>query len=794
MREALGYSTVPAQFVHGRYIPAREPTYADWPQGIAEAVREAFAHRGIHRPWLHQAQAIEIALGSEHTILATGTASGKSLAYQAVVASSILADPTATALYLAPTKALGADQLVSWSQLADRLQAGLRPEAYDGDTDPQTRRWVRDHANIVLTNPDMLHLGILPQHHQWARFFRRMRWVIIDEAHSYRGVFGSHVAVVLRRLRRVCAHYHNTDVHFIGASATSSDPATSFAELIGAPVRAVTCDTSGHGAVSVGFWEPEFSDDTGEHGAQRRRSLISTGADFLTDFAIQQIRSMAFIRSRRGAEAMAQSTKRQLSEVKTDLVSRVAAYRSGLLPEERREVEQALDNGKLLAVATTPALELGIDISGLDAVIITGWPGTRASFFQQLGRSGRSGQDSLAIYVAGEDPLDTFLVHHPERIFDIGVEDVVIDPTNPYILGPHLCAAAAELPLTPEDLPDFGPEEHVHRLLEDLTAEGYLRRRPAGWFWTHPDRPAATIGLRDIGGAPLEIVDEETGTVLGTISAEQSHSQAHPGAVYVHQGRTWLVTVLDEDNGVVLVVRAEPNFYTQARETTQVAILNTLEQVVPDSATQPTRLTWNLGNVKVTTRVVSYQRREVITSQILGEEPLELSAQELFTEAVWFSTSSDELIAAGLTTDRMPGALHAAEHAMIGMLPLVASNDRWDIGGVSMVLHPDTSQPTVFIYDGYPGGAGFARRGFNTARMWVKATRDAILACECEQGCPSCVQSPKCGNRNSPLDKPGAVAVLTHLLRYLPSSGQGQPVIPLLRPTRGTRNRRRAHW
>lgn len=756
----LGFSVPPPQLVHTRVIQAREPQIVPWPESVSAGTVRAFAQLGISAPFSHQAQAVEAVLAGEHTVVATGTASGKSLAYQSAFSTVSEQSPKARALYLAPTKALGADQLLSWQALRESGASWIRPGLYDGDTSVEERRWAREYATVLLTNPDMLHVGILPHHDRWAQFFRNLKLVIIDEAHSYRGVFGSHVAVVMRRLQRICAHYRNHDVVFIGASATSADPAKSFSELVGAPAKAVTEDGSGHGAVTVGFWESEFSDQSADHGAPIRRSLISTGADMLADLVSRKVRSIAFIRSRRGAEAMAQSAKRQVADVASELVGKVAVYRAGLLPEERREVEQALDTGDLLAVATTPALELGIDIAGLDAVIVTGWPGTRASFFQQLGRAGRSGQDSIALYVAGDDPMDTYLVHHPDQIFEIAVEDSVIDPRNRHILGPHLCAAAAELALIPRDFERFGPAEEIEQLVGELTEAGYIRRRPAGWFWTHTTHAAGMISLRDTTGGPLNIVEAETGTVLGTMSSDQSHHQAHPGAIYTHQGRTWLVEDLDEESSTVVVSRFEPTFYTQSRDITDVEILQVDEELRSDEH----RLSWAQGPVMVTTQVVSFMRRELMSNRVMGEEPLDLPARQLHTHAVWFHCPSEDLVAAGITMDRLPGSLHAAEHAMIGMLPLVASNDRWDIGGVSMALHPDTGEPTVFVYDGHPGGVGFSAQGFTHGATWVAATIEAIENCECAEGCPSCVQSPKCGNRNSPLDKAGAVVVLKYLL------------------------------
>ncbi|GAA1130072.1 DEAD/DEAH box helicase [Citricoccus alkalitolerans] len=770
LSRTLGRRSIPPQLLHVRHLPERRAITVPWPEGTPDDLIHALGGSGALEPWKHQAEAAGLAAAGTNVVLATGTASGKSLGYQLAAGTALHDDPTGTVLYLSPTKALAADQLNAWRALARDGATWLRPAPYDGDTDIADRKWAREHANVLLTNPDMLHVGILPHHERWSRFFRRLRFVIVDEAHVYRGVFGSHVAVLLRRLARVCAHYRSgrqdgTEVPgipgpvFIGASATSADPAGSFSRLIGADAVAVTEDASPHGAVTVGFWEPELTDRRGENGAPVRRSATAEGAGMMADLAVTGTRTIAFIRSRRGAEAMASAAKRELAEVDPSLPPRVAAYRAGYLPEERREVETALRTGRLLGVASTPALELGIDIAGLDAVLVAGWPGTRASFFQQVGRAGRSGQESVALYVAGDDPLDTYVVHHPEAVFELAVEDSVTDPTNPHILAPHLCAAAAEFPLVPGGLGDFGDPEEVRGLVEQLAEEGYLRRRPAGWFWTHPEHAAGLVSLRDDGGGPVNIIETETGALLGSMGSPQTHYQAHPGAVYVHQDRTYLVEDLDEDAHAVLVTRAWPDFFTQARDITEIEILDTVHRVDAGD------LQWCTGPVKVTTQVVSYQRKALVSGEILGEEPLELPARDLFTTAVWFHCPSEVLVAAGLTMDRLPGSLHAAEHAMIGLLPIVASNDRWDIGGVSMALHPDTGQPSVFVYDGHPGGAGFAEQGFTEAATWLQATLDTVLSCSCSTGCPSCVQSPKCGNRNNPLDKEGAATLLTFVLQ-----------------------------
>lgn len=705
-------------------------------------------------------------MDGESVVVATGTASGKSLAYLAPVLSA-LADGAqapngrgATALYLAPTKALAADQRRAVRELAGPLKNAVRPAVYDGDTPVEEREWVRQYANYVLTNPDMLHRGILPAHPRWSSFLKALRYVVIDECHTYRGVFGSHVAQVLRRLRRLCARY-GSDPVFLLASATASDPAAAASRLTGVPVTEVADDASPRGEVVFALWEPPLLTDLkGERGAPVRRTATAETADLLTDLVVQGVRTVAFVRSRRGAELIAVIAQERLAEVDRSLPRRVAAYRGGYLPEERRALERALHSGELLGLAATTALELGVDVSGLDAVLITGYPGTRASLWQQAGRAGRSGHGALAVLIARDDPLDTYLVHHPEALFRQPVEATVLDPDNPYVLAPHLCAAAAELPLTETDLTLFGPA--AHDLLPQLEAAKLLRRRATAWHWTRRERASDLTDIRGGGGRPVQIVEAATGRLLGTVDESAAHTAVHDGAVHLHQGRTYLVKHLDLEDSVALVEESSPPFSTTARDTTSISVLET-----------ETEIPWGqgrlcFGSVEVTNQVVSYLRRKLITGEVLGEAKLDLPPRTLRTRAVWWTVTEDQLDEARINPEILGGALHAAEHASIGLLPLFATCDRWDIGGVSVPLHPDTLLPTVFVYDGHPGGAGFAERAFHTARAWLTATRDAIAACECEAGCPSCIQSPKCGNGNDPLHKRGAIRLLTRLLAEAP--------------------------
>ncbi|MCU1692995.1 MAG: box helicase domain protein [Frankiales bacterium] len=741
------------RITHVEHVPAREGRTAPWPSWVPSLLVDRLALAGVPAPWEHQARAAELAWGGQSVVVSTGTASGKSLAYLLPVLSSMLTDDRATTLYLAPTKALATDQLRAVRAL--NLMA-VRAATYDGDTPREERDWVRRHGRLVLTNPDMVSRGVLPRHSDFASFLRGLRYVVVDECHTYRGVFGSHVAQVLRRLRRVCARYGSSPV-FVLASATSSDPAASASRLVGLPVEAVSEDASPRGTTEFALWEPPLMPDYGgENGAPVRRAATAETGDLLADLVVEGARTIAFVRSRRGAESVALTARRALGEVEPELVGRVAAYRAGYLPEERRELERRLQSGDLLGVAATNALELGVDVAGLDAVVLTGWPGTVASVWQQAGRAGRAGQGALAVFVARDDPLDTYLVHHPEALFGRPVEATVLDPSNPYVLGPHLCCAASELPLTEADLPLFGSPDDVRLVLNDLVRRGLLRSRAQGWFWTSRDRPEAD--LRGGGGPPVRLVEAGTGRLLGTVDHDASHSQAHTGAVYLHQGETYVVDRLDLDESVALVHRDDPDHSTSARDVTDIRVVEELR------ARQLDGVRLSFCTVDVTHQVVSFLKKRVGSGEVLGEEPLDLPARQLRTRAVVYTVTTELLEAAGLGWTDVPGAAHAAEHAAIGLLPLFATCDRWDIGGVSTALHEDTGQATVFVYDGHPGGAGFAERGYERGAAWLRATRDAIASCECASGCPSCVQSPKCGNGNEPLDKAGAVRLLDVVL------------------------------
>jgi DEAD/DEAH box helicase domain-containing protein len=743
------------RLVHVEHIAARTGQRAPWPDWVPAEVTARFSGAGVPAPWAHQAVAADLARSGQNVIISTPAASGKSLGYLLPALTAVLEG--ATALYIAPTRALAADQLRAVRALGID---GVRAAVLDGDTPAAERDWARAHAAYLLTTPDMLHHMLLPRHARWNGFFRRLQYVIVDECHGYRGVFGSHVAHVLRRLRRVAAHHGGAarpaGPVFLLASATISEPAACALLLTGQRAEEVTESAAPRGPLTFGLWEPPLTAARGEAGAPIRRTATAEAAGLLADLVAQNVPSLAFSRSRRGAEAVAMGARRALAEAGTPgLGERVAAYRSGYLPEDRRGLEQALRTGAITGLAATTALELGVDISGLDAVLIAGWPGTRAALWQQAGRAGRDGRGAVAVLIARDDPLDTYLVHHPEALLRRPVEATVLDPGNPYVLAPHLCAAAAELPLTEADLALFGPESVA--VTEALIRRGMLRRRGPVICWTRRGRAART-GLRGTGGRPVKIVEAPTGRLVGTVDEPSAHVLVHTGAVYPHQGEMYLVARLDLADSVALVDAADPGYATSAREVTAIEVTAELRRSAWGGAAV------HFGDVQVTRQVTSFVRRGLETGRPLGEVPLDLPPRTLRTRAVWWTIpDSQRSVLAGLGVD-LPGAAHAAEHASIGLLPLFAACDRWDIGGVSADVHPATGQLTVFVYDGHDGGAGFAERGYRAAAEWLRATAEAIRSCECQAGCPSCIQSPKCGNGNEPLSKNGAVLLLECLL------------------------------
>jgi DEAD/DEAH box helicase domain-containing protein len=742
---------------HVADLPARQGRPQAWPPWADPDVVRAFHDRGIAAPWSHQRTAADLAYDGRHVVLSTGTASGKSLAYQLPILTALKSDSRARVLYLSPTKALGHDQLRAAVALTEAVPLpDVAPSSYDGDSPTDVRRFARERSRWIFSNPDMIHLSLLRNHARWAVFLRNLRFVVIDECHYYRGIFGSNVAMVLRRLLRLCTRYGSTPT-VIFASATTAQPASTASELIGETVVEVTEDGSPHGARTVALWEPPLLGDlVGENGAPVRRSAGAEAASVMADLVAEGARMLTFVRSRRGAELTALGARARLEELAPELAGRVASYRAGYLAEDRRALERALTDGELRGLATTNALELGVDIAGLDAVVLAGFPGTVTSFWQQAGRSGRRGQGALIVLIARDDPLDTYLVHHPAALLDKPIERVVIDPTNPYVLGPQLLCAATELPLTYAEVRLWNAEAVAETLVDD----GLLRRRASGYFPTPGVDPHPAVDIRGSSGGQIAILEAGTGRMLGSTGAGQAPASVHPGAVYLHQGESYVVDSLDFEDGIAFVHEGDPGYTTSARELTDIAVTGEGERKTFGPVTV------GLVPVSVTNTVIGYLRRR-LTGEVIDFVELEMPTRTLDTTAVMCTITPEALQHNGLDLLRVPGSLHAAEHAAIGLLPLVASCDRGDIGGVSTAVGPVQGLPTIFVYDGYPGGAGFADRGFRNLALWWAATADAIEACECPAGCPSCVQSPKCGNANDPLDKDGAVRVLRLVLNEL---------------------------
>jgi len=750
-----------ASLRHVAEIGARRAEVRNWPSWVEPDLLDALRDRGITTAWSHQVEAAERAHSGCDVVISTGTASGKSLAFQLPIMDALARDPRARALYLSPTKALGHDQLQAAHALSVAVPrlGDVAPSAYDGDTGPEVRRFARERSRWLFSNPDMIHLSMLRNHARWAVFLRGLRYIVVDECHYYRGIFGSNVAMVLRRLLRLCDRYASPGAPtptVIFASATTAEPGATAAALIGRPVAEVVTDGSPQGARTIALWEPELRTDLqGENGAPVRRSAGAEAARMMADLVVQGARTLTFVRSRRGAELTALAARTRLEDIAPQLRDTVASYRAGYLAEDRRAIERALSDGELRGLATTNALELGIDIAGLDAVLLAGFPGTVASFWQQAGRCGRRGQGALVVLIARDDPLDTYLVHHPEALLGKPVERVVIDPSNPYVIGPQLLCAATELPLTEEEVLAWNAEPVVGSLVQD----GLLRRRAGRYFPAAGLDPHPAVDIRGAAGGSVAIVEIGTGRMLGSTEAGQAPATVHPGAVYLHQGESYVVDALDLDGQVAFVHAEDPGYATFAREITDVTVTGGGERVDYGAV----RL--GLVPVSVTHQVIGYLRRRP-SGEVIDFVELDMPAQTLPTTAVVYTITPEALADSGIESPRIPGALHAAEHAAIGLLPLVASCDRSDIGGLSTAVGED-GLPTVFVYDGHPGGAGFAERGYRLADTWLRATLEAIRACQCRQGCPSCVQSPKCGSGNDPLDKAGAMGVLGAVLDHL---------------------------
>jgi DEAD/DEAH box helicase domain-containing protein len=729
--EAVAYRTVE---------PARAGIEERLPDGIDPALASALLGRGITSVWRHQAEAWEPAARGDNVVVTTGTASGKSLAFNLPVLSAIAAEPKTRALYLYPTKALAQDQARALAEL--RLK-GLRPAIYDGDTELERRWQVRKWANAILTNPDMLHIGVLPHHDRWGDVLHNLRFVIVDEAHVYRGVFGSHVANVLRRLLRLARAY-GAEPQFLLASATIANAGELALALTGEPAVVVDRDAAPRAEREIVLWNPPLVDpDLGQ-----RASALGEASRLLAGLVSKGLRTICFAKSRKAAELIHRFAAERVDAATS---RRLAPYRAGYTPQQRRELERRLVEGDLLGVSATDALELGIDIGLLDCAIAVGFPGTVASLRQQWGRAGRRGR-GLAVLIASEDALDQFFMREPEALLSRTVEAARLDHANPRILDPHVYAAAFEGPIAEADTETLGPEA-----LERAALLPELEQTPAGWVWKGRDYPAARISLRSGDAEAFTIVDESTGSLLGLAERERAYSTVHDGAVYLHLGAQYLVRLLDHETRTALVRPASVDWYTQVKKETETRIEESLR------SDQLLGVELHFGRVSVSEQVVGYARKAIADGSTIEVVPLDLPETTFETEAIWFSPGPQLL--AGL--EEMPtllSTLHAAEHSLIALLPLWAMCDRWDIGGLSTNLHLQTGAPTIFVYDGHAGGVGITERGFDRFQGWVGDTAALLAGCPCAAGCPSCVQSPKCGNLNEFLDKSGARKLLDRMV------------------------------
>jgi DEAD/DEAH box helicase domain-containing protein len=743
---ALGPGREDGRLVAESAEPASMAKLEELPGSLHPELAAALATNGIDSLYSHQAAAYETAKRSDLN-LTSGTASGKSLSFNLPVLDGIAHEPKRRAIYLYPTKALAQDQA---RKLGELRPPGLREAIYDGDTPREERPAIRRRANLVLTNPDMLNVGVLPHHKRWGDFISNLGWVVVDEAHTYRGVFGSHVANVLRRLRRI-ARLYNADPRFVLASATIANPDELAQRLTGLDFALLDDDGAPRAGREIAMWNPPVI----EQHTQTRRSAVSEAADLLCELVQRGVRTICFMRSRRGIELINRFASMRLAEEgHGDLAERIAPYRAGYTPQQRREIESQLASGEMLAVAATNALELGIDVGELDAAICVNFPGTVASLRQMWGRAGRR-RRGLAVYVAGEDALDQFFCRHPDEFLARPVEAAILDHRSEQIQMQHLVAAAYEAPLGPDDDEILG--DGWREGAERLVTMGELRRARGDRYLTRSgDFVAGRISLRSSSADSIAVVDSSSGEMLGHVEAQRAFSTIHPGAVYLHLGRSYEVAELDLRSRRAMVKLFEGDYYTQVKKETEVYV----EEV--RTTRQALGVELSFGAVSVSEQVIAYQRKRLGDNKVLDIVSLDLPEQDFVTQALWYVIG--ERMAAALPSEVLLGALHASEHGQIAVLPLIAMCDRWDIGGLSTNIHHQTGQPTIFIYDGHPGGVGITQRGFEVFERLVGDADRLIRECPCDDGCPSCVQSPKCGNLNEHLHKGGALELMGRML------------------------------
>jgi len=716
---------------HWETLPLRPARFGELAMPLAAPIADALGALGIERLYTHQVQAIEALRGGLDTVVVTGTASGKSLCYHLPVLERLLAEPGATALYLYPTKALAQDQLKGLHRLAaghpDLLKV-LRAGVYDGDTQASTRRRLRDEGNVILSNPDMLHQGILPSHAKWGRFLSTLRFVVVDEMHAYRGIFGSHVANVLRRLTRIVAH-HGGDFRVVLCSATIRNPGELAAGLTGRDVTVVDDDGSPRGEKHFVFWNPPYADET----RVERRSSNAEGCTLFTTLIERGAQTLAFTKSRVAAELVYRYARERLARIEPGLDQRIKPYRGGYLPEERRAIERALFSGELRGVVSTNALELGVDIGGLDAVVMIGAPPTLASAWQQAGRAGRKGEPALAVLVAYNETVDQFLMRHPDYFFGRSPEAACIDPHNPYILAAQLACAAHELPLSREDEAAFGPQTAA--ILAALEEAGETRSIDGRAYWAKTDFPAAKVNLRTISGDTYTIMDAtRSNAVMGTVDAISALELVYPEAIYLHEGRTCLVRELDLEQKVAYVEPREVDYYTQPVLETQIRVRGELgrrewrgEQVT-------------LGEVTYAWQTVAMKKIKFHSLDAIGYHPLDLPRLTLETVGFWFAPSEGAWSAVARAALNPIEGLSGVRNLFLTLLSMLSMCDPADLGG--LIDSSNLGRPALFVFDRYPGGLGFAEQGYARLEELSRRSLEHLEACECASGCPSCVGLP----------------------------------------------------
>ncbi len=732
--------------VHTRIFPEKGAAYRE-PQAPLAPPLQQYLDRNDLRLYTHQAEARDAFREGENFILTTSTASGKTLAFLLPVLERLATDPSATALFLYPTKALAYDQLKTVAGLSRETGIAVHPAVYDGDTPRDRRPQIRQLSRVVLSNPHELH-QILPWHHQWSRFLSGLCCVVIDEGHRYRGVFGSNVAFLIRRLQRICRRY-GSHPRFIISSATLANPAGFAGRLCGVPFRLIDDDGAPHGSRRFLLYNP-FQDGNME------RSFHRDAASVLVTCVRHRVQTLAFTGSRKMTELVSLWTREGMVRERIGTPEEVAAYRAGYLPEERREIESRLKSGSLKAVVSTNALELGIDIGTLDGVILTGYPGTMIATWQQTGRAGRSREDSLAVMVASANPLDQYFMRHPDLFFGASHESAIIDLANPHILSGQLLCAAAELPLTDRDAEYFGPG--CRDLAAALQAEHLLSKTRHGMVYSGRKRPQELVGLSGISRDSFRVLCN--GQTLETLDRAQAFREAHHGAVLLHQGDQYLVDSMDPGQGIIRVRPSDVDYYTRPLKSVDIRILGTRESRMLGD------VPLSFGDVEVTEQYYAY--KIIRGDTILGIEPLDLPPLTFSTTALWFSPPDElESLVRSAGAD-LDGGLHGTEHALIAMMPLQVLCDRWDLGGFSVPAHGETGSPTVFIYDGHEGGIGLSEKGYTIFEDLVRHTARLVGECPCDEGCPACIYSPKCGNDNQPLDKRGTALILDYLSGKVP--------------------------